>query len=336
MKTLLRFAAVAPLLATLAACGDQVGAWGDENSIVAAVAPELWSEIEDQVYEALEPTVYTVTREKAFTVTHATPGDELWTNMKKFRQMLIVGTADDPVVAQALDKADDDDTGTPRIVQVNNVWARNQLVTILVVEPGNEAAGVASSLEELQTLYDDEYRRWARQKMYISGADTALADTLRNTFGFSMTVPVVYDWAARDDTVVVFRNDNPDPAELIRQITVTWTSPIPAVEAMQGDDMLAWRARLAESEYAYAQAVNLTSAIAGPKQLGDQLLYEIQAAWANPPDSDWPAGGPFILRGIPCQDQDRFYLVDAWLYAPGKEKYEYMIQLQTILDTFRC
>jgi hypothetical protein len=105
---------------------------------------------------------------------------------------------------------------------------------------------------------------------------------------------------------------------------------------MQGDDLLAWRARLAEEEYAYAQAVNLTNRIAGPKQLGDQVLYEIQAAWANPPDSDWPAGGPFILRGIPCTDQDRFYLVDAWLYAPGKEKYEYMIQLQTILDTFRC
>jgi hypothetical protein len=30
------------------------------------------------------------------------------------------------------------------------------------------------------------------------------------------------------------------------------------------------------------------------------------------------------------------YLLDAWLYAPGKQKYEYMIQLQTILDTFRC
>jgi len=30
------------------------------------------------------------------------------------------------------------------------------------------------------------------------------------------------------------------------------------------------------------------------------------------------------------------YLIDAWLYAPGKEKYEYMIQLQTILNTFRC
>ena len=70
--------------------------------------------------------------------------------------------------------------------------------------------------------------------------------------------------------------------------------------------------------------------------MGGLETYEIQAAWANPPESTWPAGGPFILRGIICPDQDRMYLVDSWLYAPGKEKYEYVIQLETILDSFRC
>ena len=42
------------------------------------------------------------------------------------------------------------------------------------------------------------------------------------------------------------------------------------------------------------------------------------------------------MRAIVCEDQDRMYLLDAWLYAPGKEKYEYMIQLETILDSFSC
>ena len=30
------------------------------------------------------------------------------------------------------------------------------------------------------------------------------------------------------------------------------------------------------------------------------------------------------------------YLIDAWLYAPGRDKYEYMIQLEEILGSFRC
>jgi hypothetical protein len=39
---------------------------------------------------------------------------------------------------------------------------------------------------------------------------------------------------------------------------------------------------------------------------------------------------------VPCPAQDKTYFIDAWLFAPGKKKYEYMIQLQTILNSFRC
>ena len=67
-----------------------------------------------------------------------------------------------------------------------------------------------------------------------------------------------------------------------------------------------------------------------------QSAYQVQAVWQNPPEANWPAGGPFILWAVACPSQDRLYLLDAWLYAPGREKYEYMIQLQTILESFRC
>jgi hypothetical protein len=69
--------------------------------------------------------------------------------------------------------------------------------------------------------------------------------------------------------------------------------------------------------------------------MGREAL-RVQAQWQNPPERSWPAGGPFITYAITCPNQDRTYLVDAWLYAPGKEKYEYMIQLETILGTFEC
>jgi len=323
------------LLVAVSACGDQVGAWGDTNSIVAAVDPTVWESIQDPVYEALEPTVFTVTDEKAFTVTHAVPGDDIWNNTKKFRQMLLVGTESDFWVAQALEKVDDPgEIVPPMVLQVEDVWARNQLVTILVI--GEDAqADVEARLPQLAALYDDQYRTWARQKMYVSGQDTALADTLMTQYGFSLLLPEVYYWDARD-SVFVFRNDNPDPAELIRQIAVTWRTPIPAAEEFQGEAILEWRAEVAAEHYSEPQVVDLTRRQAGPARLGNLQVYEIQAAWGNAPGSGWPAGGPFITRAIVCPEQDRMYLVDSWLYAPGKEKYEYMIQLQTILNTFRC
>ncbi len=48
---------------------------------------------------------------------------------------------------------------------------------------------------------------------------------------------------------------------------------------------------------------------------------EVQGVWMSA-DPSWPAGGPFIDRVVPCPAQDRTYLLDAWLYAPGKRKYE--------------
>jgi len=334
MKRSLRFALL-PLVAAASACGDQIGAWGDTNSIVAAVDPAVWEAIQDPVYEALEPTVFTVTDEKAFTVTHAIPGDEIWKNTKKFRQMLLVGRESDFWVAEALDKVDDLGEITPPMVfQAEDVWARDQLVTILVV--GDDAqAGVRARLTQLAALFDDQYRTWARRKMYVSGQDTALADTLMTQHGFSLLLPQVYYWDARD-SVFVFRNDNPDPSELIRQVAVTWRTPVPPPEEFQGDQILEWRAGVSAEHYSEPQMVNLTRRRAGPAQFGEFQAYEIQASWENAPDSGWPAGGPFITRAVVCPQQDRMYLIDAWLYAPGKEKYEYMIQLQTILNTFRC
>ncbi len=326
--------AVLPILAVTAACDSQTGAWGDENSIVAAVDSTLWAEIGDAVVSELEPTVFTVTDEKRFTVTHQDPADEFWNNLRRFRQMLVIGTADQPHVADALEKVRGRDSfSAPEIVQAQNVWARNQNVTVLLLPEGAGLSEVMGLLDELAAQYDRQYVQTVQQRMFLTGADTALADTLMTQFGFSMTVPNVYFWDKRD-SVIILRNDNPDPAELIRQIAVTWKSPIP--EGFQGDSLLAWRGQLAAEHYSYPQQINLDRIEAGPGMLRQLQVYEIQATWQNPPESGWPAGGPFILRGIVCPAQDRMYLVDSWLYAPGKEKYEFMIQLQTILDSFRC
>jgi len=328
--------AVLPFLAVTAACDSQTGAWGDENSIVAAVDSTLWAEIGEVVVDGLEPTVFTVTDEKRFTVTHQDPADEFWNNLRRFRQMLVIGTEDQPHVADALAKVRGRDSfSAPEIVQAQNVWARNQNVTVLLLSESGGLSEVMGLLDELAAQYDRQFVQTVQQRMFLTGADTALADTLMTQFGFSVTVPNVYFWDQRD-SVIILRNDNPDPAELIRQIAVTWRTPIPDPEIFQADSILGWRTQLAAEHYSYPQLNNLDRVQGGPGMLDGRQVYEIQATWQNPPDSGWPAGGPFILRAIVCPEQDRMYLVDSWLYAPGKEKYEFMIQLQTILDSFRC
>jgi hypothetical protein len=232
---------------------------------------------------------------------------------------------------EALAEVKDSVTG-PGSYHAFNVWATGQQATIIVVTTEDAAAQVRAHLKEINETLDQQFRQYARNRMFLSGADSALTDTLMSRARFGILVPDVYRWRVQDSTYV-FRNDNPDPAELLRQITVSWKTPIPP--DMSGEGLLEWRAAVTDS-VGDAQTVVLDQVEAGPFDYRGRQAYQIQAMWKNPPELTWPAAGPFITRGVICPEQNRMYLVDAWLYAPGKEKYEYMIQLQTILDSFRC
>ncbi|MHB1191907.1 MAG: DUF4837 family protein [Longimicrobiales bacterium] len=317
---------------SLGACGDSsAAAYGDYNGIVAAMEPALWEQVSAEVYDALEPTLVTVRDEKTFTVTYQDPSLPEWGDLRRFRQMLLVGTGEEPWMQDAMDQVRDSVTGPGRYT-AHDVWARGQHVTLVLVSAATAAEDVRAHLGEVNRALDAQFRAWAVERMFMTGVDSALADTLMATGRFQLFVPEVYRWA-RQDSLFQFRNDNPDPSELIRSISVTWKSPIPA--DMQPEGILAWRGDVAAA-YAEPQAVDLSVVDAGPFEFRGQPAYQIRAIWNNPPELQWPAAGPFVTRAVICPQQHRMYLVDAWLYAPGKDKYEYMIQLETILDSFRC
>jgi hypothetical protein len=327
-----KLASVLILSAAAAACGDSGRlAYGDPNSIIAVMSPELWDEVGEEVYDALEPTIQTVRNEKTFTVTYQDPSGPEWGNLRRFRQLLLVGTGEESWMADVVPEIRTEVTG-PGVYRAYDVWASGQQATVVLVPTSGAADEVRRHLPRINEALDGQYREFARSRMFMTGADSALADTLMRTARFRVVVPNVYRWS-RQDSVFLFRNDNPDPAELIRQVAVTWQSPVP--EGLQPEDILEWRARLSES-YGEPQDVDLSNVAAGQFEYQGHEAYQIQAIWKNPPELDWPAAGPFITRVIVCLQQDRMYLIDSWLYAPGREKYEYMIQLETILDSFRC
>ena len=324
-------AATVLLTSLLAGC-ERPRAWGDRNAIIVATSEEQWAAVGEMVESSLEATIVTVRSEKTFRVTHQVPTGEGWRNLQRFSQLLLIGALDSPWMLEALALADRESFSPPEIFQVEDLWARGQTATVLLL-PSEGADGVDEMLEPLHELLDGQYRMWVRNRMFMSGLDSLLADTLWNEAGFSLLLPLVYQ-RRTVDSVYIFLNDNPTPSELIRQIAVTWRSPIP--EELGQDELLAWRQVLTDRYYKYPQAVDMELAETRRLQMGDMVLEELRAVWANPPEDQFPAGGPMITWSVPCPAQGRHYLVDAWLYAPGKDKYEYMLQLETILSTFRC
>jgi len=293
---------------------------------------EQWEAVGEMVETAMETRIITVRAEKTFRVTHQVPAGQPWEMLQRFRQLLLIGTPDSPWMSDALALTDRESFDPPELLQVGDVWARGQNVTILLL-PTEGAEGAASMMEPLHDFLDGQYRGWVRNRMFLSGRDSILADTLWNEAGFALLLPEVYH-RRTVDSLYIFRNHNPDPSELIRQIAVTWRSPMP--EDISQEELLAWRAAISDRYYIYDQVIDMDLARTARLQLGDLIIDELRAVWANPPEDAFPAGGPMILWSVPCPAQNRHYLIDAWLYAPGRDKYQYMLQLENILSSFRC
>lgn len=333
-ETMKRFALM-PLCATLllAAC-DQPRAHGDANAVIIAADEDLWYAVEDDFRDRMEPTIQTVRAERPFRITPADPALEAnWPQLQRFRQVIVMGSRGTPWFDGALAEADDPDATAPALVTARNVWARGQQVWIMLLPEDDPEGAVAELAGEIQARLDQQFRDYARSRMYVSGRDTILADSLARNVGFSLQLPAVYRYRV-EDSVFVFRNDNPSPSQLIREIAVTWRQPAPEEDPTRGE-LEEWRARLVQTHYRDPQEIDPSIVSFEPVDVDGASGVEFQSAWISPPDA-WPAGGPFITRALRCPDQDRMYLMDAWLYAPSHDKYEYMIQLQTILDSFRC
>jgi hypothetical protein len=309
-------------------------AWGEANSIIVAMEGEEWERIGTEVEDALEPRIFTVRDERMFEVTPADPRDQRWRRFREFRRMLMVGSPEDDWIQPALRRVSGDIPDPPAVVRARNVWARGQEITIALVPPEEGAEAVRPMLDQIGEQYRTEFTQWARQRMYTSGVDTALAGRLEREAGFSLTLPEVYRGGQMQPDGYLFRNDHPEASRLTRSILVTWREGAEA-GAMGEGDALAWRTEAAERFYDPPHVTETDRIESAPVEADGERALQIQGVWASP-EGAWPAAGPFVSRVVSCPAQDRVYLLDAWLYAPGRPKHEFMIQLGTILDTFRC
>lgn len=323
-------------MTVLVAGCDLPRAHGDAHAVIVGADSGFWHEVEDVFLDAMAPTIQTVREERPFRVTHQDPTEmEYWNNLRRFRQVLVVGESTDPWVSEALERYQGEDVGSPpALLQVRNVWARGQQVSILLLPETGQAEAVEQLASALHEVMSQQYREYVRNRMYVSGRNAELTESLAAEEGFSFEFPNVYRVAARGDSIFRFRNDNPSPRELIREIGLTWITPVPEEDLTRGE-LEQWRLEFANEHYNDPQELDLRVVTYRGIEVDGIQGVELQSAWVAPEDA-WPAGGPFITRALRCPDQDRLYLMDAWVYAPDRDKYEYVLQLENILASFRC
>lgn len=326
----------AGLLAVLAAACFKPTAYGEANSLIV-VHPdeELWAQVEEATYGTLEPTIFTVREEKKFYVQPVdTAATDDFSKLRTFKQVLIFGTPDNRFVQWVADEADVEAPEPGQIVRAREIWAEGQIVTAVVLDPDDRAGSWKDALPELIERIDGTYRDFVRRRMFTTGVDSASGDSLERRYGFRVRFPRVYDVRVRNEGEgpVVIRNDNPEPSQLIRSVLVDWRSP--PLDTLTPGEAYRWRAAVDSLHYVVPQAIDTTRRNSVERlEVSGRPALEVTGVWSDE-GTDFPAGGPFVARLVQCPE--RTFFLDAWVYAPGKDKYQYVLQVRELLDSFTC
>jgi hypothetical protein len=212
------------------------------------------------------------------------------------------------------------------------VWAREQSVEIAVLPEADAAAAFIALLPDLAARLDGRYRAWVRERMFMSGANAALRDSLEHTMAFTLTLPSIYRHAPVADSIVAFHDQTNVGGELYRTIVVAWRNDTRPLDG--AGDVLDWRDAVAARVWSDAQVAERAGIMVTDLPVYGNGSLEVRGAWRT--RDGMPQGGPLIDRIVVCPQQDRTYFLEAWLYGPGRRKYEYMLQFETILDSFGC
>lgn len=319
------------LLAALAAGACKAPqAFGDRNSIIVRADRGLWSRVDSTLTEALEQRVFTTRPERKFEVTFVAADDTIWNDFRQWQQVVVVGTAGDEAVRRVLNAADSADVSPPAIVHASSLWARGQQVTALVLPEADQAEAVRSLADDLYALLDGRYQDWIRERMFTSGVDDSLSGALED-HGFTLTVPQVYLVSQEDSTFLLRNPYRQGDTDLLRTLYLTWRD---GATALSPDSLRAWREKVDESVYEPPQDILDEGVRYDTLRVGDLRALEFRGVWRD--RGEFPAAGPFVARQVPCPEQDRTYYMDGWLFAPGTDKYQYVRQLEIVMNSFRC
>ncbi len=311
-------------------CGEPL-AVGKANEVVVLAEEGVWEDVEDDIRGALEREIFSARRETMFRVIHAplgSPGD-----YRKWSKLIVMGSLEkDQVVADLLPaevKAEVGDKGG-LLYEAPDIWARNQDVFVLVVDRERDLPGyVRRSTELLRSRIDRLLRTQVTERMFLSGHNTELEDRLRDEYGFSLSLPGVYreETSTGDTHAIRFFNINPQ-----RSVLVYWEDGLR--DSLRVGEMLDKRMELGGRFYPGDRLVESATGSEWMDFHGHPAL-KFMGLWEN---RERLEGGTFVTRAFNCPESGRFFMLDTILFAPDtrKAKYTYMIQLDTIVDSFRC
>jgi len=161
--------------------------------------------------------------------------------------------------------------------------------------------------------------------------------TLRREQKIEIKIPGGYRLADKQSDFVWLRQIDPDKD---KDIFITW-KPYESEYQLLPDSIIAWRDATAK-KYLFEDPENPISYLVTETEDADvwakqvnfnkHFAMEIRGLWRT---NNRTMGGPFLGYAIADQPQGLLYYIEGFAFAPGKDKREFMRELETILWSFK-
>ena len=213
-------------------------------------------------------------------------------------------------------------------------WARGQLIIYLFGKDEESLYRVIResypALSRRVNLHDEEQ---LHQKVYGANSNIGLSEQLEEHFGIHIDIPTRYQTAIfdLDQDLVWLRKDEKDA---IMNITVT-KMPYNSQNQLSTENLKRFRNE-------FGKGIITSGEVGDYMQINDEDLpvfdytYDIDGKYTREIRGVWEMansfmGGPFVSYAILNEEKREIIFVDAFIYAPGKEKRDMMQELEYIV-----
>jgi hypothetical protein len=324
-------------------------AHGKINQVLIIADEDLWKGMAGDTlfYYFTAPYILLPQPESIFDVVHMTPQQLTEQPVKKeFRTILFMADLNDQasvtssILRQDLgpEKIEKARTGKGYNITVGqDKWARSQLLIYLSgFGPQKLVEAIQANFSGIAAKINEKDAETVRATAYQSGRNAELEAELTERFGVKMEIPGAFRKARISERkdMLWLRSDQ---REIIANILVTkvpYTSKAQlnreGIKQLRNEAGKLITTRQKDS-YMRINDVDLPLFVENVK-INNSYTVQARGIWDIVNDF---MGGPFLSNLMLNQQTNELVLIDAFIYAPAKEKRNYMQEMELILSTAR-
>lgn len=223
------------------------------------------------------------------------------------------------------------DTALYRLPQKNQ-FARGQEILHLFGQTEQQLIAHLKRDKEVLRNYFLTIENERISKAVFKVREKQIEKTLRETHGFDVQVPYGYDLAKNQRDFIWIRLLDPEYEKNIFVHYRPFNSRDPF------EDVLAFREEITSSYMRDVQKPDIFMTLQNENMNIREVNFkgkyakELRGLWKL---SDISGGGPFVSYVFVDESQKRLYYLEGYVYAPSKDKREFMQEIEVIINTFR-